>query len=325
VVVTERRHRSIGAGLGYRTDERLLARLTWEHRNIFHGAERLSLAAKASGFTKSVEVGFKKPYFLREDQSLRLSFRMAEDEPDAYMSRNLSASGVLDRNLTGEIKVGAGLAFKLSEVEQLQEEENFRLLSLPSYLEWDSTDRLLDPTTGGRLALLLAPYYDVSGLEFGFFKTQISGTQYLQVFQAPRLVLAGRLGLGSLTATDLFSVPADERFYAGGGGSIRGYAYQSAGPLVDGQPIGGRSLFEVSFEIRSELTSRWGLVAFLDGGHAFESTVPDFSEPLLWGAGAGFRYFTPVGPLRFDVAIPLNRRPEIDEHFQIYVSLGQSF
>jgi len=324
-VVTERKHRSIGAGLGYRTDERLLARLTWEHRNIFHGAERLSLAAKVSGFTKSAEAGFKKPYFLREDQTLRLSFRMAEDEPDAYMSRNLTTSGVLERNLTREIKAGAGLAFKLSEVEQLEEEEKFRLLYLPSYLEWDSSDRLLDPTSGGRLTLLVAPYLDMRNVEFGFLKTQMSATRYVPVSRTPGVILAGRLGLGSLSGTDLFSVPADERFYAGGGGSIRGYSYQSVGPLVEGQPTGGRSLLEVSLELRLELTSRWGLVGFLDGGNVYERTAPDFSEPLLWGTGVGFRYFTPVGPLRFDVAVPLDRRPEIDDHFQIYVSLGQAF
>jgi translocation and assembly module TamA len=121
-------------------------------------------------------------------------------------------------------------------------------------------------------------------------------------------------------------IPADERLYAGGGGSIRGYAYQSVGPLdEDDDPIGGRSVLELSAELRMKLTDRIGLVTFLDGGSAFESTFPDSSEKLQWAAGLGFRYFTAIGPLRLDVGFPLNRRTDIDDAFQIYVSIGQAF
>jgi translocation and assembly module TamA len=121
------------------------------------------------------------------------------------------------------------------------------------------------------------------------------------------------------------AIPADERFYAGGGGSVRGYPFQSVGPVEGDEPLGGRSLFELSTELRIKVTDRIGLVAFLDGGTAFETTSPDFSEDLRWGTGLGIRYFTPIGPFRLDVGVPLNRRPEIDDSFQIYVSLGETF
>jgi translocation and assembly module TamA len=120
-------------------------------------------------------------------------------------------------------------------------------------------------------------------------------------------------------------IPADERFYAGGGESIRGFPFQSVGPLVDEDPIGGRSLLEFSLELRFKVTDKLGLVGFLDGGSAFESTFPDLDETLRWGTGLGVRYFTPIGPLRLDVAVPLNKRDEIDDDFQIYLSLGQAF
>jgi translocation and assembly module TamA len=66
-------------------------------------------------------------------------------------------------------------------------------------------------------------------------------------------------------------------------------------------------------------------VLFLDGGSAYESTWPDALGRMLWGAGFGLRYFTPVGPVRVDIAFPLNPREGLDEPFQFYVSLGQTF
>ncbi|MCK4487379.1 MAG: BamA/TamA family outer membrane protein [Desulfobacterales bacterium] len=121
------------------------------------------------------------------------------------------------------------------------------------------------------------------------------------------------------------TIPADERFYAGGGGSIRGYAFQSVGPLEGTEPLGGRSLLEVSVEFRLKLSDRIGLVTFIDGGNVFTGSTPDLGEDLQWGAGLGLRYFTAIGPVRLDISVPLNRREGIDDRFQIYVSLGQAF
>jgi translocation and assembly module TamA len=89
--------------------------------------------------------------------------------------------------------------------------------------------------------------------------------------------------------------------------------------------VGGRSLALSSVELRLKLTERIGLVGFLDGGNVYESSYPDFSTPFLWGTGVGLRYYSPVGPFRLDVAFPLDKRPGIDDSFQIYVSLGQAF
>ena len=138
-------------------------------------------------------------------------------------------------------------------------------------------------------------------------------------------MLAGGIGAGSIVGADSAAIPADERFYAGGGGSIRGYAYQSVAPLKDGVPVGGNYLLELSFELRLKLSDRFGLVAFLDGGNAFTSPEPNFSQGLLWGTGIGLRYYSPIGPFRLDIGFPLDRRPALDDHFQVFVSLGQAF
>ena len=82
---------------------------------------------------------------------------------------------------------------------------------------------------------------------------------------------------------------------------------------------------ELSFEVRARVSENFGVVTFLDGGEAFKPSYPDFSEPLRWGAGVGVRYYTPFGPLRLDVATPLDRRPGVDNYIQVYISLGQAF
>ena len=141
-------------------------------------------------------------------------------------------------------------------------------------------------------------------------------------------MLAGRTRVGSIIGESRAEIPAPKRFYAGGGGSIRGYQFQKVGPLDDeNDPLGGRSLLEVSVELRLRLTETLGVVPFIDGGTVF--TEPDFrteeDDTIRWAAGLGFRYFTLIGPLRLDFAVPLNKRDRIDDDFQFYVSIGQAF
>ena len=131
--------------------------------------------------------------------------------------------------------------------------------------------------------------------------------------------------MGATSGAERDEIPADIRFYAGGGGSIRGYAYKSVGPRHENQPLGGRSVAGLSSELRMNVTDTMGFAAFVDGGGVFESSFPDFGETFRWGAGLGLRYLTPVGPLRLDIGVPLNRREGIDNSFQVYVSLGQAF
>jgi translocation and assembly module TamA len=325
ISVTEQKHRSIGAGVSYKTDEGPGGKISWEHRNLFHHGERSRVSGTVSDFTRAVEGEFLRPGFWRDDQSLRLNLRLAEDSPDAYTSESLRSSILIDRHLTETLTAGGGLAFKTSRVDQLEDTESYDLVSLPLYLEWNTSDDLLDPSRGGRLALRLAPYHDMVRADRAFVKALGTASRYVEVFTTPSLILATRLTIGAITGAERDEIPADERFYAGGGGSIRGYPYQSVGPMEEDEPLGGRSLLELSTEIRWRLTDSFGFVAFLDGGSAFGATGFDSGEDLRWGAGVGIRYFTPVGPLRLDVGIPLNRRPEIDDRFQLYVSLGQAF
>jgi len=323
--IIERKHRTVGAGVSYKTDEGPGAKVFWEHRNIRQAGEKLRLQAEASGLVLGGEGTFRIPAFRRDNQSLVLSSRVAREDTDAYESLGIQVSAAVERQVTAGLRVSAGPAYRLARIDQMDKREEFALLSFPGLLFWDTSDSILDPTEGGRLAVRLAPFYDMLGVDLGFLKGSIGYSRYVGLWKKPFIQFSGRGLVGFLEGASRDRVPADERFYAGGGGSVRGYPYQTLGPLLDDEPIGGRSVVEVSFELRMKITETIGLVTFLDGGSAFETSFPDFEEPIRWGTGVGLRYYTAVGPLRLDLAFPLDRREGIDDAYQIYVSIGQAF
>jgi translocation and assembly module TamA len=325
ILLTERKHRTIGAGISYYTDEGVGGRVSWENRNLQGKGERLSVEGMASFIEFAGEVAYRKPDFLRRDQSLLLNTRIAYDDPKPYTSRNFSTSALVERILNEEMRLSAGVSYRIANITQLNTNRDFGLLSLPVRYEWDHSDDLLNPTEGFRWMAEVEPFYDTFGGVDFFFKGYTRYSHYYRILDDPMFVLAGLVGFGSITGGSLFELPADERFYAGGGGSIRGYEYQTVSPLIGDHPVGGRSILELSLELRWNLTRTIGLVTFLDGGTAFVEQIPDFDETIRWGTGIGFRYFTPIGPLRFDIGFPINPRDDIDSLFQLYISIGQAF
>ncbi|WP_428672913.1 BamA/TamA family outer membrane protein, partial [Roseibium sp.] len=172
-------------------------------------------------------------------------------------------------------------------------------------------------------ALFMEPAYDtLNSNAIGFVKGTVSS--YYALDDSKRFILAGKATAGSIFAPSVEAIPASRRYIAGGGGSIRGYAYRNVGPRVDGEVTGGRSIIELSGEVRIQVTETIGVVGFVDAGNAYEDSFPDFSEGLKVGVGGGLRYFTPIGPLRIDAAVPLD--PEKDDpDFALYVGLSQAF
>ena len=325
LTLRERKHRTVGVGLRYHTDEGPGVQGSWKHRNLFGRGERLSIEATVSPDLVGMESTFRKPEFLHPDQSLLLEADAGIESPDAFSSRRLYTAAGLERRISDSLLVGGGVGLTASRVDQRGEEEGYALLSLPLRLDWDRSNDLLNPTRGTRMALRLTPFTEILDEDLRFVRGYASLSHYLPLLQEPSLVLATRGALGAMTGASRDRIPADERFYAGGGGSVRGLPYQSAGPLEGTQPLGGRSLVEVSAELRWRLTQDIGVVGFVDGGRAYEDSVPGSLHDLQWGIGAGVRYYTFLGPLRLDVAVPMDRREGVDDAFQIYVSLGQAF
>ncbi len=324
--VNETKHRSIEAGVRYRTDEGLGGNLGWEHRNLLGTGEQLSADLDASKLGWTLKGEAREPDFLAKRQALVIGSEIAVEKTEAFDKQSIGASVGIERSVGDGMDLAVGLAFTASKVEQDGDTDKFGLLSLPTSFGWDHSNDLLDPSKGGRLFISNEPFVDVFGNDVAFNKSLISYSRYFRLKKnKPRLILATRAKAGFLFGAERDNVPADERFYAGGGGSVRGFGFQLAGDLDDdNNPVGGRSLLEFAGELRGQFTDSLGAAIFADAGTAYNSSVPDFEEPLRIGVGGGLRYFSPVGPIRFDVGVPLNRR-DSDDAFQIYISIGQAF
>lgn len=327
IYLTERQPRSIGAGISYNTSEGFGTNTFWEHRNLFGNAEKLRLSADFAQSRLGLVANYRQPDFLRKDTDLLGTAELAEDTPVAYTSRRQRLFSGLESKLWPLVIGGAGLQFEHANVTEQARQitQAYSLASVPLSLRRDSTDDLLNPTTGTRASATVTPYSSVTGRSLTFAASRLSGSAYRKLGNGDRFTLAGFGALGSIVGESRDDIPADKRLYAGGGGSLRGYGYQLAGPINgDHKPFGGRSSLEFGTELRIKITETIGIVPFLEAGNVYDQSYPKLGSRLLYDMGIGARYYTPVGPVRFDVATPLSRRRG-DAPFQIYVSLGQAF
>ena len=324
--VTQRPQRSIGAGLSYSSDIGFSGEVFWEHRNLFDQNERLKLTLTAGEIEQSGKAAFRKPAFFRRDQALLVDAGLANRETDAFDQKTISSTVALERRLSRAWRGSLGVTASYDDVQDNDGVREFKLLGFPVTGLMDTTDNLLNPTKGQRLDLSGTPYVGTGDRDLAFLRMLAGGSTYHAIDKDKRFILAGRVRVGSIIGEATEALPADKRFYAGGGGSIRGYEFQRVGPLdSDNDPLGGRSLLEVSGELRIRVTEQFGLVPFIDGGTVFEDPYPSFDETVRWAGGLGFRYFTGFGPVRLDVAFPINGRKDVDDTFEFYISFGQAF
>jgi translocation and assembly module TamA len=325
LTIAERKHRSVGLELHWATDTGIGGEVSWEHRNLSGEQERLSLSVTLEEIRQEFSAAFSKPRYLRSNQALLLNATGGHQDTDAYRGPLVSAFAGVQRTLSRTWTLTAGIPVEFSNLEDFSGSRDYQLLGLSLRTERDTSDDALDPSRGTRLRLQLVPLVGRHERRTDFVEGTAVGTAYYPLQKSGRLVLAGRAKIGSIAGESGGDIPANRRFYAGGGASIRGYRFQSVGPLApDGSPLGGRSLIELNTEIRVKVTDAFGGVAFLEGGNVYDESTPDFSRSLRWAAGFGVRYFTPVGPLRLDFGFPLDRRPS-DDSFQFYISVGQAF
>ena len=200
-------------------------------------------------------------------------------------------------------------------------------MSFPARFNFDNRDNPLDSHEGYRLGFRVEPFADAFGKLNPFFKSRITYTTYFDMGDSSfDPVLALRVSTGSILGPEADDILASKRFYAGGGGSIRGFGFQEAGLVnADDKPSGGRSIVEGTAELRFKFTDTIGGVAFVDVGRVYDEIMSDFKGGLFVGAGTGIRYYTSFGPIRFDAATPVNKRDFTDQDFQVYISIGQAF
>jgi translocation and assembly module TamA len=329
--VTERKARFIGANAAISSVDGAELGAYWGHRNVFGGGESLRLDATLSNLggnaLKDLEYETKLsliwPSLASAYTDYKTSLSVKHEEPDSYESDEATFSaGAIHQfsdALTGEI---AGKTSWI-ETEDVFGASEFFLLSVPAELIYDTRDNPLDATEGWRATLSAEPAADLRN-ENAFVHSYAQFSTYARIGDTPRIVAAGRIGAGTVAGAGIDDVPAPMRFLGGGGGSVRGYAFRSIGPEFAGESVGGLSIVEVSGELRIKVTETIGVVPFIDAAFVTGGSFFDGESETAVGAGLGLRYHTSIGPIRFDVATPLDRldgEPEV----VFYVGLGQSF
>ncbi len=335
--VQERPLHVVNLSAGWSTDLGATAGVSWTDRNLFGNAERLTLSATASnlGGTASVQPGYNIgaelafPDLGSRGQTLRLSVVALRQFLQAYDQTAFKAGIGVERPLFDGWIGSIGTSYEREQITQEFVTREYTLFGLPIGLRRDASNSLLDPTQGWRVAANITPTLPVGAGSSKFLIAQIAGSTYLDLADfgladPGRSVLALRGLAGGISGATVFEVPADQRFYAGGSNTVRGFRYQSIGPqFADGNPTGGTSVSAGSVEFRQRFGDSLGAVMFVDAGQVGTNSNP-FSGQMRMGVGVGARYYTIIGPVRVDVAVPVNREPGGDS-FELYLGLGQAF
>ncbi len=328
--------RTIAGAAGYDSGDGLRVEASWEHRNMFPPEGLLRARAVAGTKEQLAGVTFRRNNFRGRDQVLTLDLYAGNVNRDAYAARTVALTGSFEKLSTLIFQKpfiwSAGFEFLLSDEREAAvvgapaTRRTYKVAALPLRAAFDGSDSLLDPKRGLRAALRVSPEVSQQrGTTSTYARIQADASYYLPV--ADSVVLAARARLGTIPGTALTNIAPSRRFYAGGGGSVRGFGYQQIGPRdALGDPSGGRSLSEFSLEARVQtglLGGAVALVPFVDVGAVDETVMPRLKE-LRIGVGIGIRYQTGFGPIRVDIGTPLGRKPG-ESRIGVYVALGQAF
>jgi translocation and assembly module TamA len=325
---------TLAASAGYGTGEGIKVTGSWTDRNRFPPEGALSFDAIVGTQQQGVGANFRRSNAGQRDRVFALGASVARQDFDAYNAQTISLTGSLSRASTpifqktwswsigGELTASRETRF--DPVDGERPRNTYLIVALPGQLGYDGTDSLLDPTHGFRVTGRLSPEAQrrsAGGGFDGYARLLAEGSAYFPATDA--LVLAGRARVGSIIGASRDAIAPSRRYYAGGGGSVRGFGFQELGPKdANGDPVGGRSLTEFAVEARYRF-GNYGIVPFFDAGRVGEGATPSLSG-MRYGAGIGGRYYTNFGPMRVDVATPINRKRG-ESKIALYISIGQAF
>ncbi len=344
-VVRERPRHAVSINAAYSSDLGGSGGVTWTDRNVFGHAERLSVSSavtniggsSTTGLGYDVSAKLVKPEFGDRDQSMQFAVTAVKQSLVAYDQTALTTGATLVRKLSADWTANVGVTAAHELIVQPPTsplQRRYTLIELPIGLEYDSTNLaspLQDPLRGMRDSLTVTPTRSIGPPSATFVITQLKLAGYLDLHRfgwtrPGRSVLAARALAGLAQGAGEFSLPPDQRFYGGGSGTIRGFRYQGVGPVFPKTttPIGGSAIIAGSLEFRQRFGNHWGAAVFTDAGQVSASLKP-LPSVLRVGIGAGIRYYTPIGPIRVDFAVPAKRYSPYDDPYEIYVGLGQAF
>lgn len=349
--VIERKPRSLQFGLGYSSTEGFRTEVQWVYRNLNAQAQQLTLSSQLSSIEQKGEVRLHLPYvaarrtswtqtvFVRNEQEIdtnpfgRLfgaeraaqpAFDLLSVGGEMRLTHRLNEvlSGVVGLNLSRNDFRHVNRA-ALTLLEQELAADNTLFVQFAE-AQWNTSTSFLNPTRGFLLRGRLDHANTALVSDVSFVKLLLEARHYLPLWR--QFLLATRLEVGGIQPyNDSIEVPFNVRFFSGGAGSVRGFPLNRLGPLnTSREPIGGKSLFEGSTEVRFPLFGEFGAAVFVDFGNVFRSVFTYHLDDLRYAVGPGLRYNTPVGPLRLDVGFLLDRRPG-EDFGRVEFSIGQAF
>ena len=343
------RPRTIAGSIGYGTGEGFRLEGSWSHRNLFPPEGALTASIVAGTNEQGAGVTFRRANAGKRDRTVLLRAEALRSDLDAFEALTGRLSALISYESTNlwqkplTYAYGAQLIGTIEEdfdvARGIQESRTFFIGGLIGEIGIDRTDSLLDARNGFRVSALIEPEGSLQNEFSPYVRARLDASAFYSPTDS--ITLAGRLRLGTIQGIERFDLAPSRRFYGGGGGSVRGFGFQQLGPRAEianpdfdpndpeetadpfiYQPLGGVGLNEAAAEVRYRFGD-FGVVAFVDAGQVYLDSVPDFSN-LRFGAGLGGRYYTNFGPLRLDVAFPIDRR-EGESAITVYVSIGQAF
>lgn len=324
VQLQERPRYTITSGTSFSTSEGPGFTGSLTRRNATRRGDTITATATVATLERALGVDWRIPNFAAFDRTLVLSAEGGREETDAFDRESVTFSGAYEIRASRKRSFTLGAGSEFTREEDAFEQRDQQVLSTFLGARFDYADDPLDATSGWRVDTRAEPGLIIGDREAEYLSLNTQVSAYQKLDEEARFVLASRLRSGFVFGAALEELPVSRRFFAGGGGSARGFEYQSVGPRADdGTPTGGKGLLEVSGEVRWRREGPLGYVAFVDGASVVADESASFND-VRYSAGIGVRYDTLVGPIRFDLATPIDPR-DGDDPVQVYVSIGQAF
>ncbi len=322
--------RRIGVGAELSSLEGFGLSAFWMHRNLLGGAERLriegaveGIGGDTGGLDYRLSGRFDRPATFTPETGLYLETTLAEeDEPD-YRERSLQVGGGLTHIFSDKLTGEAGLAYRYSEIDDDLGTRTLEHLLMPLSLTYDTRNNQLDATKGHYVDLNVTPFVGLNDDSGGAW-VMGDARGYWGFGADDRFVFAARAQIGSVSGASLSELPPGMLFFSGGAGTVRGQPYQDlAIDLGGGRRIGGRSFMAFSGEIRAPLRGNFSAVAFYDIGFVGRDSWSTDDGNWHSGVGLGLRYATGIGPIRVDLATPVDGGKS--GNVELYIGIGQAF
>lgn len=348
--IAEAKPHRFEVGVGYGTEDRIRGSFEWRNVNFYGNGSQWIGNARYSTVTRGAGFGYDHPYLLRSGGTLDARAGAWWTNERSFTSRSsggqLGFSHAFGRRDTGNVRTRYRYEYLTYRVREstLRFDERVALgldpetgvgsgtvAGLEVTIQETRVDNAADPTKGFAVALTaerIAPWLGSS-----FRYTELSGEARAYISLGANLTVAGRARYGTLASADAAGVPFAERFFLGGSTTMRGWGRYEVGPTSeDGVPIGGRSVFDSSVELRARVCCGVGVVAFADLGNVWPDDWTAQWSDLRRAVGGGLRYQTIVGVVRADVGYQLTpiARLRIDgeaqkRRWRLHLSIGHTF